>query len=105
MLGVKGTMNPNIKDNEIVSIFQRYLANHDPSEINRLTLEELVSADERLGIRGINPNFRTVIRNKIKELELKESRKHESKIRAWNLVTGLILGLTIAGVAAWLFTT
>jgi len=56
-----------------------------------------------LGIQGINPNFREVIKNKIKELELKEARKYESRIRAWNLVTGLILGLVIAGIAAWLF--
>ena len=56
-----------------------------------------------MGIQGINPNFREVIKNKIKELELKEARKYESRIRAWNLVTGLILGLVIAGIAAWLF--
>ena len=98
-------MTKNITDKEIISIFQRYLANNDPSEINKIKLEELVAAEERLGLRGINPDFRAVIKNKINDLKLKEASKHESRIRAWNLVTGLILGLTIAGIAAWLFNT
>lgn len=98
-------MTKNITDKEIISIFQRYLANNDPSEINKVKLEELVAAEERLGLRGINPDFRAVIKNKINDLKLKEASKHESRIRAWNLVTGLILGLTIAGIAAWLFNT
>ena len=98
-------MTKNITDKEIISIFQRYLANNDPSEINKIKLEELVAAEERLGLRGINPDFRAVIKNKINDLKLKEASKHESRIRAWNLVTVLILGLTIAGIAAWLFNT
>lgn len=98
-------MRPTFKDNEIVSMFQRYLGNNDPSEINKIKLEELISADARLGFRDINSNFRAVIKNKIKELELKEVRKYESKVRAWNLITGLIIGLTIASVTAWIFTT
>lgn len=98
-------MKQNISDNEIISMFQRYLASNDPSEVNKIKVEELVAAEARLGLKGINPNFREVIKNKIRDLELKEARKHESKIRAWNLITGLILGLTIAGIAAWLFTT
>ena len=98
-------MTKNITDKEIISIFQRYLANNDPSEINKIKLEELVAAEERLGLREINPDFRAVIKNKINDLKLKEASKHESRIRAWNLVTGLILGLTIAGIAAWLFNT
>ena len=98
-------MTKNITDKEIISIFQRYLANNAPSEINKIKLEELVAAEERLGLREINPDFRAVIKNKINDLKLKEASKHESRIRAWNLVTGLILGLTIAGIAAWLFNT
>ena len=98
-------MKQDITDKEIVSIFQRYLANNDPSEINKIKLQDLVAAEERLGLRGINADFRAVIKNKIKDLELKEARKYESRIRAWSLVTGLIIGLTIAGIAAWLFNT
>jgi len=98
-------MKQTIPDNEIVSMFQRYLATNDPSEIERLSPEELAAAEVRLGLRGINLTFREAIKNKINDLKLQESRKHESKIRAWNLVTGLILGLTIAGIASWLFRT
>ncbi len=98
-------MRQSVPDNEIVSMFQRYLASSDPSEINKLKVEELVAAEARLRLKGINPNFLEVIKNKIRDLELKEARKHESRIRAWNLVTGLTLGLTIAGIAAWLFAT
>jgi len=98
-------MKQRISDKEIISMFQRYLATNDPSEVNKLNAEELAIAEVRLGLQGINPNFREVIKNKIKDLEVKEARKHESRIRAWDLVAGLILGLTIAGLAAWLFST
>ncbi len=86
-------------------MFQRYLSSNDPGEVNKLKSQELAVVEARLGLKSINPSFREVIKNKIKDLELKEARKYESKIRAWNLVVGLILGLTIAGIAAWLFNT
>ena len=98
-------MKQNKSDKEIISMFQHYLSTNDSSEIDKLNSEELAVAEVRLGLKGINPTFRDAIKNKIKDLELKESRKHESRIRAWNLVTGLILGLTIAGISAWLFST
>ena len=98
-------MKQNVPDNEIIRIFQRYLASSDPSEINKLELEELVAAEARLSLLGMNPGFSAVMKSKIKELELKEARKYESRIRAWNLVTGLILGLVISGIAAWFFNT
>jgi len=98
-------MKQKISDNEIVSMFQRYLSDNDPTEINKINVEDLIVAKARLGLKGINPNFREAIKNKIRDLELQEARKHESRIRAWNLLTGLILGLTIAGIAAWLFVT
>lgn len=98
-------MEQKITDKEVISMFQRYLSSSDPSEIYKVELADLVAAYERIRIRGINPTFAEVIKNKIKELELKEARQHESKIRAWNLITGLILGITIAGIAAWLFAT
>ena len=86
-------------------MFQRYLGSNDPSEVNKLNAEELSLVEARLSLRCMSPIFRQVIRDKIRDLELKEARRHESKIRAWNLITGLILGLTIAGLAAWLFST
>jgi hypothetical protein len=98
-------MNPNIRANEIVAAFQRYLSTNDTSEIDNFSLKELRSADEQLGQRDVGAGFRIAIKNKIGEFELQDTRKHESKIRAWNLVTGVLIGLVVAGLAAWLFKT
>lgn len=98
-------MKHRVSDRDVISMFQRYLSSNDPSEINKLSAEDLMVAEVKLGLQGVDANFREAIRNKARDLEIKEARKHESKIRAWNLVTGLILGLVIAGVAAWLFGT
>jgi len=96
-------MGKNPSEKQIISMFQRYLGSGDSSEIDELNIKDLVAAEEKMGLRGINPNFREVIKNKIRDLELKDARKHESKIRALNLITGLILGLVISGITAWLF--
>jgi len=98
-------MKQHLSDNEVISMFQRYLSSNDPSEIDKLKAQELAVVEARLALKSVNPSFREVIKYKIKDLEQKETRKHESKIRAWNLVTGLILGISIVGVAAWLFNT
>ena len=96
-------MNRDISNDEIISMFKRYISSKDSREIDKLKSEELIIAEARLGMMGINPDFREIIKNKIKDLQIKESRKYESKIRAWNLVTGLILGLTISGIASFIF--
>lgn len=98
-------MDKKPSEKEIISMFQRYLGSGDSSEIDKLDLKDLIAAEERISLRGINLQFSQVIKNKIRDLELKESRQHESKIRALNLVTGLILGVVISGIAAWLFNT
>jgi hypothetical protein len=98
-------MNPSIRAQEIFAAFQRYLANNDSTEIDALSLKELRSADEQLGQRDVGSGPRIAIQNRIKNLELNDARAHESKIRAWNLVTGIIVGLVVAGLAAWLFRT
>ena len=95
-------MNPNVRANEIVAMFQRYLSTDDRSEIEALTLQELRSADEQLGQRDVGSDFRIAIGNQIKELELHEQRNHESKIRAWNLVSGFIIGVAVGVVVGWL---
>lgn len=60
-----------------------------------------------LGERDLNAGFRLALRDRIKTLEqntsTKEQREHESKIRALNLVTGIVIGLIIAGLSSWLF--
>ena len=84
-------------------MFQRFLATNDPSEIDKLKAKDLAASEARMGLHFVNPSFREVIKNKVKELEQREARKHESKIRGWNLVTGILIGLVIAGLSKWLF--
>lgn len=92
-----------VPDNEIVKMFQRYLGSSDSREIDKLDAQELAAAEARLRLGGTNPDFTAVLKAQIARLEQIESRKHESKVRALNLVTGLVLGLIIAGVSAWAF--
>lgn len=92
-----------VPDNELVRMFQRYLASSDPREIDNLDAQELAVAEARLSIRGTNPTFLAVMKIQIAKLEQKENRRYESKIRAWNLVTGLLVGLFIAGVSELAF--
>jgi hypothetical protein len=95
--------NPNIRADQIVAMFQRYLSTDDDAEISKLTLQEIQSADEQLGQRDVGADFRIAMQNRIAHLQLIEQRQHESKIRAWNLVTGIIIGLAIAGLSILLF--
>jgi len=92
-----------VPDNEIVNMFQRYLASSDPSEIDNLDVQELMAAEARLSVRGTSPTIMAVMKVQIAMLEKKEIRRHESKVRAWNLLTGFLLGIAIAGVSAWIF--
>lgn len=96
-------MNPNIRANEIVSAFQRYQANDDRTEIDAISLTELRMTDEQLGQSDVGAGFRIAILNRIRALEEDDRRKHESKIRAWNLVVGIVVGLLVAGLAKLLF--
>lgn len=98
-------MNQNIRANEIVAAFQRYLASNDTSEIGAFSLQELRSVDEQLGEKDVSAGFRIAIQNKIKDLELKEKRKYECKLRAFNLLAGILIGFVIAGSVVWLLST
>jgi hypothetical protein len=49
-------MKQNIPDYEIVSMFQLYIASNDPSEIDRLEVEDLVTAEARLKVIGSESN-------------------------------------------------
>lgn len=92
---------------EIVAAFQRSLKRDNKDEIESIDIIELRQTDEMLGNRDISAGFRLALQNRIKELEgietKTEQRRHESKIRAWNLVTGILIGLVISGLAKWLF--
>jgi hypothetical protein len=96
-------MNPNITTQETCAAFQRYLASNDSSEIDNFPLKELRSADEQLGQRDTGAGFRIAMQNKIKDLELKEAREHESKIRALNIAIGILIGVVVAGLASLLY--
>lgn len=96
-------MTQPITDNEVAKMFQRYLSTSDSSEIDKLDVQTLIAAEARLALHGTHPGFTAIMKTQIRKLEQIEQRKHESKIRAGNLVTGLILGLAIAGISHWLF--
>lgn len=97
----------DLRRQEITAVFQRSLSRENDDEIESISLVELLQVDEMLGNRDVNAGFRLAIRNRIKDLETKEStieqRHYESKIRALNLVSGIVIGLVIAGVAKLLF--
>ena len=97
-------MNPNIRANEIIAAFQRYLTSNDTSEVDTFSLQELHSTDEQLGEKDISAGYRIAIQNKISDLKLKETRKHECKIRAFNLLIGILIGFVISGLIGWLFS-
>ena len=98
-------MNPNTRANEIAAAFQDYLTSNDASKIDTYSLQELRSADEQLGERDISAGFRIALQNKISDLELKEKRKYECKLRAMNLLIGILIGFVIAVFVGWLFNT
>jgi hypothetical protein len=94
---------------EIVATFQQTFKHNAEAEekVRTFSISELRQTDEMLGNRDIESGFRIAIRNRIIELDddknIVEQRKHESKIRIWNLITGIIIGLVVSGVAKVLF--
>jgi len=97
-------MNSNDKANKIVAVFQQHFTNNDASEIDIFSLQELCSVDEQLGEKDISAGYRIAIKNKISDLKLKETKKDECKIRAFNLLIGIIIGFVISGLFGWLFS-
>jgi len=94
---------------EIVRTFEqtfKYMLEAE-EQVETFSLSELRQTDEMLGNRDTESGFRIAIRNRINQLENEESiseqRSHESKIRIWNLITGILIGLVIAGLAKVLF--
>ena len=81
-----------------MSAFQRYLVSNNSNEIDGYSLSELRSADEQFGRRDIDEGFRIAIRNKIRDLELTDARRYESKVRIGNLLTGILIGILIGVV-------
>lgn len=88
---------------EIIVAFQATFKRDNSAEIEGFPLSEIRDADAMLGDRDLNAGYRIAMRNRIAELERDESRSHESKIRAWNLITGILIGLVIYGLGQVLF--
>lgn len=88
---------------KVVSAFQRFVKHNDKSEIKSFTLAELQNADQQLGSKDSNAGFRIALRNQIADLQLKDQRKHESGIRAWQIVVGVIVALAITGLTKLVF--
>lgn len=89
----------------VITAFQRYMKSGDDSEIKSYSISVLRSTDEQLGNRDVNAGWRITIQNRINELQQKEQRQHESKIRAWQIFVGIVVALLIAGLAKYLYGT
>lgn len=90
---------------KVITAFQRYVKNGNGEEVNAFSLSELRATDEQLGNRDVGADFRLAMQNRIKDIEQREQKKHESKIRALNVVVVIIVGLVIAGLAKLIFGT
>ena len=88
---------------EIIATFQVSFKRDNSADIERIPLSDLRDADAMLGDRDLNAGYRIAMRNRISDLDKVEARSHESKVRAWNLVTGILIGLVIYGLAQALF--
>jgi len=97
---------------EIVWEFQR-LCKGKECDTAQFALEELKAAHIRIGGQDDNEAYRKAMLIRIAELELqdqrdheadklREQRKHESKIRAWNTGVGFIAGIVATLAGQWL---
>jgi hypothetical protein len=88
---------------EILRTFQVSFKRDNSEEVEAIALSELRDADAMIGHTDLNSGFRIAMRNRIAALEQKEARGYGSKIRAWNLITGILIGLVIYGLGQALF--
>lgn len=91
------------KKREILAAFQASLKRDNSEQVESYSLSELRDADAMLGNTDVSADYRLALQIRIADLEKGDDRKHESKVRAWHLVTALIIGLVIAGLAKLLF--
>jgi len=83
---------------EIVRAFQLEFKPGTPSYITQVTHDELKAADAMLHDR--NEGYGIAMRQRIAELELREQRKLESKVWAWNVFVGFIVGVVVGVTVA-----
>ncbi len=87
----------------IIAAFQRLLKTGDRTEIEKLSLDELRLANQKLGWRDENADFRLALQDRIKELEGKSARAREGHGRALNWVITLCIGV-IVGLVVYFLT-
>lgn len=92
---------------EKTQIIVRDFSREENTDNEKWSLEELEEAIADLGWRDVNSGQRIRIQNRIEVLKnteaRSEQRSYESKVRVWNIVVGIIMGLAIAGIANLLF--
>lgn len=91
------------KKQEIVAAFGAMFKRDNSEQVESYSLSELRDANAMLADRDLNAGFRIALQNRIADLGKGDDRKHESKVRAWNLATGIIIGLVIAGLGKLMF--
>lgn len=87
----------------LIAAFQRFIKNNDKREIEQFSLSELERADQELGQKDLQANFRLAIKSQIASLLKRVDRKHESKVRALQVVVALVAALAVAGLSKYLF--
>jgi len=87
---------------EVMAAFQRYVKSRALSEIAIYSLEDLRRADEVLGHRDSNADFRIALRNRIKEIDEKVERKYQSWVRSLGYVVVFAAGVLATLLAGWL---
>lgn len=87
---------------EVVRTLQVSFKRDNAKEIAMLTLSELRDTDAMLGDRDLNAGFRIALRNRMKELEDREAKRHESHVRVVGYVVSFCLGVLATLVTVWL---
>lgn len=87
---------------EVMSRFQRYIKSRDLAEIERYSLENLLHADESLGDRDVNADFRIALRNRIQDIQNKDEKNYQSWVRVVGYVVAFVAGVLATLFAGWL---
>lgn len=88
---------------KVIAAFQRFVKNNDKGEIDQFSLSDLEHADQQLGQKDLQANFRLAIKSQIAEIHKNEGRKHDSRVRALQVIVGVISALAVAGLSKYLF--
>jgi len=87
---------------EVMSTFQRYVKSRDLAEIACYTLTNLLHADESLGDRDVNADFRIALRNRIKDIQNNDEKNYQSWVRVVGYVVAFFAGVLATLLADWI---